>query len=542
MACATPTPPRNVQDLVTQEAEFHPKPLGPELSRTLQGLFPNTYGQACVTFKAAPKKKHTPLKVGVVLSGGQAPGGHNVIAGLFDALKRISPHSSLIGFRNGPSGLLGNKYIRITAEVLDKYRNTGGFDIIGSGRTKISTLEQFKATALTLEAQDLDGLVIVGGDDSNTNAALLAEYFREQKLKTRCVGVPKTIDGDLAGEHIETSFGFDTCAKTYANEIANIQVDARSSAKYWFFIKVMGRSASHLALECALQTHPNMTLISEEIKDKAISMHQLIEDIADMVQKRAQTGKDYGVLLIPEGLLEFIPEFEALIQELNHKLITDINVTVLKALRKPRAKVDYVDGILSEASHKVFTALPRYAQFQLILDRDPHGNVNVSLIDTEKLLGDLVGHELGRRKEQGVYKGDFKPIYHFCGFQGRSAYPTNFDCKYGYALGHVAAALLSSGCTGLMSAVKNLNCPTSEWVPCGVPITSMMNIEVRHGKPKPVIKKALVDSDLPKFKEFVQLRSHWVLQDAYRHPGPIQFSDMPAAVLEETNFNLKSRL
>jgi len=416
------------------------------LCMSLQQLFPQTFGQPILNFskvQTGEELESPPLKIGVVLSGGNAPGGHNVIAGIYDACKSLNPKSTVLGFIGGPSGITDNKYIRLTGELIDKYRNTGGFDIIGSGRTKIKTVQQFQATKRTMQAHDLDGLVVIGGDDSNTNAALLAEYFAQQNLKTACVGVPKTIDGDLANEHIEISFGFDTCCKVYANEIGNLARDGRSSAKYWFFVKMMGRSASHVTLEAAMQTRANLAIISEEVEAKQQSMDEIVQQMADVVMQRAELGKNYGIALIPEGLVEFIPEFKILIQDLNRLLTVELNKLVLNALKKPEQKAEYIESVLTtEKSRQLYEGLPIEIRIQLIMDRDPHGNVNVSIIETEKLFGEMVEHELERRRKNGTYKGTFNLRYHFCGYQGRSAFPSNFDNKYCYALGHVAVCLL----------------------------------------------------------------------------------------------------
>lgn len=475
--------------------DLHAKLSGAD-RHTLAMLFPQVYGQELLRLEdSGVDKQIRPLKVAIVLSGGQAPGGHNVIAGVYDALKKLNPRSTLIGFMKGPGGIVKNNYIRITDELINRYRNTGGFDIIGAGRTKIESSRQFQAVRATMEVHDLDGLIVVGGDDSNTNAALLAEYFKQQNLKTKCIGVPKTIDGDLSNEYIEISFGYDTCCKVYSNEIGNISRDGRSAAKYWFFLKMMGRSASHITLECALQTHPNAALISEEIQRDGKTLKEVVGELADIICKRSDVGRDYGIVLIPEGLIEFIGEFNELIMELNRTLATDLSKTVLNVLKKPEQKIDYIESTLSAAALKSYEVLPLEIKMQLILDRDPHGNVNVSQIETEKLLGEMVATELEDRQKTGSYKGSFDPRYHFCGYQGRAAFPSNFDAKYCYALGYVAASLISHDKTGYISCVRNLAKPVSEWVPYGIPLTGLMNIEERHGKQKPVIKKALVDLD-----------------------------------------------
>jgi len=539
-----PLPPalQNMGCLSTKETDEKFEELDPGLSFSLKRLFPQTHGQKILDFyQDNTATAAQPLILGVVLSGGQAPGGHNVIAGLFDALKAIHPKSELIGFKDGPGGLVNNKYIRLHKGLIDRYRNTGGFDMIGSGRTKISTLKQFQATASSLEYLNMDGLVIIGGDDSNTNAALIAEYLKQNNMKCKCVGVPKTIDGDLSNEFIEISFGYDSCCKVYSNEISNLARDARSAGKYWFFLKMMGRSASHITLECALQTRPNVALISEEILKEKKTLQDITVEIADTVCKRSRLGKDYGVVLIPEGLIEFIPEFQILIQDLNRTLATKLTQTVLAALKKDELKVDYVESTLSGASQECYAGLPIEIQIQLILDRDPHGNVAVSQIETERLVGEMVAKELEKRKKADIYKQNFDPRFHFCGYQGRSVFPSNFDAKYCYALGFVAAGLLKNGHTGYISCVRNLAKPVSEWKPCGLPLTGLMNIEERHGQPKPVIKKALVELEGTKFTLFKEQRKHWAIQDAYIFTGPVQFFG-PESITDDTNFHVKAFL
>jgi len=449
--------------------------------------------------------------------------------------------SVLIGFIKGPGGIVDNKYIRITEELIDSYRNTGGFDMIGSGRTKIESLKQFQAVKAAMEVHDLDGLVVIGGDDSNTNAAMLAEYFKQENLKTKCVGVPKTIDGDLSNKYVEMSFGYDTCCKVYTNEIGNIARDGRSAAKCWFFLKMMGRSASHITLECALQSKPNVALISEEIRRDGQTLQQVVDELADVICARSHVGRDYGVVLIPEGLIEFIGEFNDLISELNRTLATKLSQTVLGVLKKAEQKIDYIESTLSAKTLKSYTVLPLEIKMQLILDRDPHGNVIVSAIETEKLIGEMVGVELERRTKEGTYKGKYNPQYHFCGYQGRAAFPSNFDAKYCYALGHVATVLVAQNLNGYLSCVRNLAKPVDEWQPYGVPLTGLMNIEERHGKPKAVIKKALVELEGEKFKLFEKHRDAWKIQDAYRYAGPIQYSGA-AELTEESNFHVRCKL
>ncbi len=481
-----------IQEVKSPKASF---PQSPELS----DRFARTYQKPKVSFSPGPDKVHKPLKVGVVLSGGPAAGGHNVIAGLFDALKILNSQSRLFGFYDGPKGIIENKSVEITAESLTPYRNTGGFNFIGSGRTKIETPEQFAAAEQTMQAMELDGLVIIGGDDSNTNAALLTESFLNKNIKTKVIGIPKTIDGDLKNEDIEISFGFDSACKTYSEMIGNIQRDALSQKKYYFFIKLMGRSASHIALECALQTQPNMTLIGEEIEKKNLSLAQLTQQIADMIVLRAKQKKDYGVILIPEGIIEFIPECRLLIQELNQS----------KAL--------------SEASQTCFNLMPQTIRNQLTLDRDPHGNVQVSKIESERLFIELVQKELDARAQRGEYQGKFSPQPLFFGYEGRSCLPSNFDATYCYALGHVAALLIDQGLTGYMAVLKNLAEDVSRWCAFGIPLASMIHMENRSGKLKPVIKKAMVELEGAPFKRFASLRNTWMSEDQYLFPGPIQF-------------------
>lgn len=479
--------------------------------KTSDANFPKLGALPTVEFAPGDIQVRHPLKVGVVLSGGQAAGGHNVIAGLFDALKKFHSESSLCGFLNGPQGIIDNRACELTEEGLAPYRNQGGFDLIGSGRTKIETPEQFQAALNTVKERGLDGLVIIGGDDSNTNAALLAEYFVQEGVSTRVVGVPKTIDGDLKNENIEVSFGFDTACKTFSEIIGNIARDSLSAKKYYFFIKLMGRSASHIALECALQTHPNFTLIGEEVAAKKKTLQELTDEICDMISNRAEQGKNYGVILIPEGIIEFIPEFKVLIAELNR---------LEKEFKTPR---DH----LSPEALQCYDSLPEEMQAQLLLERDPHGNVQVSKIETERLFISAVKKELRKRKEAGHYQGKFSAQPLFCGYEGRSCLPSNFDCEYCYALGHVAALLIDGGFTGYMSSVYNLTRPTAEWKVAGIPLPSMITLEERKGKTTPVIKKALVDLQGKPFALFAEHRARWALEDDYCYPGPIQFFGAP---------------
>ncbi len=488
----------------------------------VRALFPNSYGKPLAHFsRGTGSASRARLAVGVILSGGPAPGGHNVIAGLFDGLVAGNPDSVLIGFKGGPGGLIDNKFVMLDAKAIDQYRNTGGFDIIGSGRTKIETPEQFAASAANARAHRLDAIVVIGGDDSNTNAALLAEYFLKENVPCRVIGVPKTIDGDLKNEYIEASFGFDTATKTYAELVGNIERDAASSRKYWHFIKLMGRSASHIALECALQCRPNVAFVSEEIETKGMTLAQVTEMICASVVARAARGLNFGVVLIPEGLIEFIPDFETLIAGLNDLMAARGNE--FKARADDAGKVDFVQSALAGASASLYASLPADIKKQLIMDRDPHGNVQVSRIDTEKLLIAMVEKRLAEQKSAGSYTGAFSALAHFFGYEGRCAFPSNFDADYCYALGYAAFMLVANGLTGYLSSVRNLSAPAAEWVAGGVPLTMMMNIEHRHGADKPVIRKALVELDGAPFKAFAAARGGWALETAYRFPGAIQY-------------------
>jgi len=491
-------------------------------SSELKKILPNTFGKKYVQFAAEGGNcSRKPLKAGVVLSGGQAPGGHNVIAGLFDSLKQISDKSQLIGFLGGPSGILDNKAIEITKELIDNYRNTGGFDLIGSGRTKIETPEQFEKSLEVCQERNLDALVIIGGDDSNTNAALLAEFFEEKKCSTLVVGVPKTIDGDLKCEYIESSFGFDTAVKTYSELIGNIARDSKSAGKYWHFIKLMGRAASHIALECALQTQPNWAIISEEVETNKQSLESIISDLAYIIVRRSKNGENFGVVLIPEGLIEFIPEVGMLIREIN-KLLGDNEqyFTLIKVLEK---QSEWLSEKLTAESAKVFNSLPKNIQQQLLMDRDPHGNVQVSRIDTEKLIILMVEEKLKELKSSGEYNGKFSSQSHFFGYEGRCAFPSNFDADYCYSLGFTATILISEGLTGYMTSITGLSKPVSQWVPGGVPISMLMNMEERKGKMKPVIKKALVDIEGVPFRTFSASRDDWAMNTSFIYPGAIQY-------------------
>ena len=488
----------------------------------VKSLFPNTYGKPLVVFKKGKNTmENKPLRVGVILSGGQAPGGHNVICGLFDGLKNACKDSVLFGFLGGPSGLIDGKYVELTGDFIDKYRNTGGFDMIGSGRTKIETPEQFAASMATAEKMDLDAIVVIGGDDSNTNAALLAEKFIAEGKKTRVIGCPKTIDGDLKNEMIEASFGFDTACKTYSELIGNIERDANSAKKYWHFIKLMGRSASHIALECALQTHPNICLISEEIAAKKSTLSQITESICSIIARRADKGENFGVILIPEGLVEFIPQMKVLISELNDVMAK--NEDEFNKLADFPAKSAWLKTKLTADSFSAFASLPDAIASQFLADRDPHGNVQVSRIDTEKLLALAVEKRLAEKKQEGTYCGKFSSYCHFFGYEGRCAFPSNFDADYCYSLGKTAFLLIASGLTGYLSSVRNLTQPASQWISGGVPLTMMMNIEQRHGEKKPVIKKALVELDGKPFEELVKNRDKWAIETSFVFPGAIQY-------------------
>ena len=488
----------------------------------LKQLFAKTYGKPVARFVpggggSTPKA----LTVGVVLSGGQAPGGHNVIAGIFDALVSLNSDSKLIGFIKGPGGILDDQAIEITPAFLDGFRNTGGFDMIGSGRTKIESPEQFAKALEICKARALDALVVIGGDDSNTNAALLAEYFLAEGESIQVIGVPKTIDGDLKNDSIEVSFGFDTATKTYAELIGNIERDASSARKYWHFIKLMGRSASHIALECALQTQPNICIISEEVAQRQQTLDSIVEAIVETVKKRSENGEDYGVVLVPEGLIEFVPEMKLLIRELNTLLATNADHFV--TLHTFEDQSEWVNKRLSRDSSYVFSSLPNEIQRQLLMDRDPHGNVQVSRIDTEKLLVEMVGDRLAEMKNRGEFAGKFSALTHFFGYEGRCAFPSNFDADYCYSLGYTACALINAGLTGYLSSVQNLARPASEWKAGGIPLTMMMNMEERHGSMKPVIKKALVELDGAPFKRFAAHREEWSIKTSFRFPGAIQY-------------------
>ena len=500
----------------------------------IQKLFPHTYGMPLVEFVPGEHTESKRLNVGVILSGGQAPGGHNVISGLFDAVKKLNPENQLYGFLMGPGGLVEHHYVEITKDFLDPYRNTGGFDMIGSGRTKLEKEEQFEKGLEILKELDIKALVIIGGDDSNTNACVLAEYYAAKEYGIQVIGCPKTIDGDLKNEQIETSFGFDTATKTYAELIGNIERDCNSARKYWHFIKVMGRSASHIALECALQTQPNICLISEEIQEKDQTLNEIVENIASVVAHRAHEGNNFGVVVIPEGLIEFIPAIGRLIGELNDLLAA--HGADYKDLDKD-AQRKYILEHLSEANRSTFETLPEDVARQLSLDRDPHGNVQVSLIETEKLLSNMVAAKLEQWKKEKKYDGKFSPLHHFFGYEGRCAAPSNFDADYCYALGTSAVQLIANGKTGYMAIVKNTTSCTDDWKAGGVPITMMMNMERRNGEMKPVIRKALVDLNGKPFKTLAEHREEWAKKTCYIYPGPIQYWG-PSKVCDQTTKTL----
>ena len=489
----------------------------------IAALFPNTYGKNEITFQKGQNTSEAKKQVvGVILSGGQAPGGHNVVSGLYDALKATNPENVLIGFKGGPSGLLDNDFVVFDDEYINQYRNTGGFDIIGSGRTKLETQEQFAVVVENCKTHGVNALVIIGGDDSNTNAAVLAEYCAANNTGIQVIGCPKTIDGDLKNEDIECSFGFDTATKTYSEIIGNIERDANSAKKYWHFIKVMGRSASHVALECALETQPNICLIGEEVAAKKMSLASIADYIADSVAARAANGMNFGVAIIPEGIVEFVPEFSVLIAEIN-ELLAGSKADAFNALPTWTEKYAFIEAGLTKESMAVFAILPQNIQQQLFLERDPHGNVQVSLIESEKLFSALVKDNLAARKAAGTYKGKFSALHHFLGYEGRCAFPSNFDADYCYSLGYNAFMLIQYGYTGYLSKVSNLQAPAEEWVAGGMPITKMMNIERRHGADKPVIRKALVELDGAPFKFFAANREKWALETCFTYPGAIQY-------------------
>ena len=487
----------------------------------IKKLFPNTYGMPLIKFENTDEAADfAPMNVGVILSGGQAPGGHNVMSGLFDGLKKLNPANRLYGFLMGPGGLVDHKYIELTADIIDEYRNTGGFDIIGSGRTKLEKVDQFEKGLEILKKLNIKAVVIIGGDDSNTNACVLAEYYAAKNYGIQVIGCPKTIDGDLKNDQIETSFGFDTACKTYSEVIGNIERDCNSARKYWHFIKLMGRSASHIALECALQVQPNYTIISEEVEAKDLSLDDIVTDIAKTVADRAADGNNFGTVLIPEGLIEFIPAMKRLIAELNDLLAAKGAEFAEIPANKQR---QYIIDNLSKVNAEIYASLPEGVARQLSLERDPHGNVQVSLIETEKLLSEMVGNKLAAWKKEGKYVGKFSALHHFFGYEGRCAAPSNFDADYCYSLGFTASVLIANGKTGYMASVKNLTAPAEQWIAGGIPITMMFNMERRNGEMKPVIRKALVDLNGAPFKALAANRAKWAKETAFVYPGPIQY-------------------
>ena len=504
----------------------------------IKQLFKNTYGKPTVTFQTSTEAIECEQRnVGVILSGGQAPGGHNVIAGLYDALKQANPQNKLYGFLGGPSGIIEGKYVEFNDKFINDYRNTGGFDIIGSGRTKLETEEQFQSSWEVCKKLNISAVVIIGGDDSNTNAALLAEWFVAHNAGIQVIGCPKTIDGDLKNDQIEISFGFDTATKTYGELIGNIERDANSAKKYWHFVKIMGRSASHVALEAALQTQPNITLISEEVEQKKMSLSSIIDYISDIVARRAANGKNFGIAVIPEGLIEFIPELKSMIANLND-IMSSLEKDSNYVNGSDTEKIAIIENSLSSENSSVFKSLPTLIKSQLLMDRDPHGNVQVSKIETEKLLISMVEEKLAKMKKEGKYTGKFATQSHFFGYEGRCAFPSNFDADYCYSLGYNAFALINFGMTGYLSSVRNLKEPANNWIAGGVPLTMMMNMERRHGEMKPVIKKALVELDGPVFKKLEMNREDWAMNDRYLFPGAIQYFG-PSSVCDITTITLK---
>ena len=532
-AAYQPKLPKGLQGVVNLKAGKATQSVGDQ--EEIKKLFPNTYGLPLVEFVPSEGEQddvNPKMNVGVILSGGQAPGGHNVICGIFDRVKRLNPDNKLYGFLLGPSGLVDHKYVELTADIIDEYRNTGGFDIIGSGRTKLEETSQFESGLEIIRQLDIKAVVIIGGDDSNTNACVLAEYYLANKTGVQVIGCPKTIDGDLKNDQIETSFGFDTACKTYSELIGNIERDANSAKKYWHFIKLMGRSASHIALECALETQPNICLISEEIQEKNMTLDDIVADMAATIAARAEKGDNYGVALIPEGLIEFIPAVKKLIAELNDLLSSEEYLA-----DAPADRIEWLNKHLSADNAPVFSSLPRVFAEQLTGERDPHGNVQVSLIETEKLLAEMVAKKLDDMKAAGQFKGKFAAQHHFFGYEGRCAAPSNFDADYCYALGTGAAELIARGKTGYMAIVKNTTAPAEEWKAGGVPITMMMNMERRNGKMKPVIRKALVELEGKPFKAFAAKRDEWKKNTCYTYPGPIQYWG-PTEVCDRTTETL----
>ena len=531
-AAYQPKLPKGLQGAVKVQEGAPTQSVGDQ--EEIKKLFPNTYGMPLVEFVPGDVANTKKMNVGIILSGGQAPGGHNVICGLFDAVKKLNPENRVYGFLMGPGGLVDHNYKELTAELIDEYRNTGGFDMIGSGRTKLEKEDQFEKGLEVIRKLDIKAVVIIGGDDSNTNACVLAEYYAAKNYGVQVIGCPKTIDGDLKNDQIETSFGFDTATKTYSELIGNIERDCNSARKYWHFVKLMGRSASHIALECALQVQPNICIVSEEVEAKDLSLNDIVEQISEAIAYRASKGWNFGTVLIPEGLIEFIPAIGRLIQELNDLLAA--HGADYKDLDK-QAQREYILAHLSEANCATFETLPEGVARQLSLDRDPHGNVQVSLIETEKLLSEMVDAKLAQWKKEGKYTGKFSALHHFFGYEGRCAAPSNFDADYCYALGVSAAQLIANGKTGYMAIVKNTTAPTDEWKAGGVPITMMMNMERRNGEMKPVIRKALVELDGKPFKAFAAKRDEWAKETCYIYPGPIQYWG-PSSVCDRTTCTL----
>ena len=531
-AAYQPKLPKGLQGAVKVQEGAPTQSVGDQ--EEIRKLFPNTYGMPLVEFVPGDVANTKKMNVGIILSGGQAPGGHNVICGLFDAVKKLNPENRVYGFLMGPGGLVDHNYKELTAELIDEYRNTGGFDMIGSGRTKLEKEDQFEKGLEVIRKLDIKAVVIIGGDDSNTNACVLAEYYAAKNYGVQVIGCPKTIDGDLKNDQIETSFGFDTATKTYSELIGNIERDCNSARKYWHFVKLMGRSASHIALECALQVQPNICIVSEEVEAKDLSLNDIVEQISEAIAYRASKGWNFGTVLIPEGLIEFIPAIGRLIQELNDLLAA--HGADYKDLDK-QAQREYILAHLSEANRATFETLPEGVARQLSRDRDPHGNVQVSLIETEKLLSEMVDAKLAQWKKEGKYTGKFSALHHFFGYEGRCAAPSNFDADYCYALGVSAAQLIANGKTGYMAIVKNTTAPTDEWKAGGVPITMMMNMERRNGEMKPVIRKALVELDGKPFKAFAAKRDEWAKETCYIYPGPIQYWG-PSSVCDRTTCTL----
>ena len=496
----------------------------------IKKLFPHTYGMPLITFESGESKTYGAINVGVILSGGQAPGGHNVISGIFDGLKKLNPANKLYGFLGGPGGLVDHQYMELTSDIIDEFRNTGGFDIIGSGRTKLEETAQYDKGVEICNKLGIKALVIIGGDDSNTNACVLAEYYLQHNTGIQVVGCPKTIDGDLKNEMIETSFGFDTACKVYSELIGNIQRDANSAKKYWHFIKLMGRSASHIGLECALQTQPNVCIISEEVEAKQQTLDEVVTYIAEIVAKRAANGENFGTALIPEGLIEFIPSLKVLISELNDAMAH--NESEMNALQSNAEKFAFISKKLTINSAQIFESLPQNIQFRLLADRDPHGNVQVSKIETERMLIEMVEAKLAQWKKEGKYNGKFSAQNHFFGYEGRCAAPSNFDADYCYSLGYTASVLIAEGKSGYMASVRNCKAPAEQWIAGGVPVTMMMNMEKRHGHMKPVIQKALVTLDGAPYTYFVSKRDEWAVKTSYVYPGPIQYFG-PSSVCDQ---------